>query len=73
MATLRELRTNKGHAQNAVAKAIGVSKAAMSAYEVGKRRLPIVRARALAEALGCSIDEVEIGRASCRERVYHPV
>jgi transcriptional regulator with XRE-family HTH domain len=58
MATLRELRTNKGHAQNAVAKAIGVSKAAMSAYEVGKRRLPIVRARALAEALGCSIDEV---------------
>lgn len=58
MTTLRELRTRRGRAQNAVAREIGVSKAAMSAYEAGKRRLPIVRARPLAEVLGCSIDEV---------------
>lgn len=58
MATLRELRDGRNLTQAAVARMIGVTKAALSQYEGGKRKLPILRARSLAQALGCTVDEV---------------
>jgi transcriptional regulator with XRE-family HTH domain len=58
MTTLRELRDEQALTQAAVAERLGVTKAAVSQYETGKRKLPIVHARPLAEVLGCSVDEV---------------
>jgi len=58
MITLRQLRKDRRLRQVDVARQIGVTSPALSQYEAGKRRLPIAHARPLAEALGCSIDEV---------------
>lgn len=58
MTTLRKLRDERSLTQTAVASMIGVTKAALSQYEAGKRKLPILRARSLAQALGCTVEEV---------------
>jgi transcriptional regulator with XRE-family HTH domain len=58
MNTLRQLRNAAGLSQSALAKALNVHKSTVSLWESGKRRLPIMHARPLAEALDCSVDDV---------------
>lgn len=58
MLTLRQLRDARGFSQAHVAAKLGVTGAAVSQYESGKRKLSILRARRLADALGCTVDEV---------------
>ena len=69
MLTLRELRTRRKLRQTDVARRIGALPTALSNYEAGRRRLPLILARPLAEALECSVDEVVAAvEASARAR-----
>lgn len=58
MKTLRDLRIERNLEQRTVARELGIATSSLSQYESGKRRLPLLRARPLAETLGCSVVEV---------------
>ena len=54
---VRQLRQESGQPQQALARKLGVSQSAMSNIETGKRRLDIVEAARVCEALGVSLTE----------------
>ena len=55
---LSELRKNKGISQEELAKALGVSQGAISAYETGRWEPSIQTIKKLAFFLDCTVDEL---------------
>ena len=55
---LSELRKNKGISQEELAKALGVSQGAISAYETGRWEPSIQTIKKLASILDCTVDEL---------------
>ena len=68
MPTLRELRVRQDLSQSQLAVLAGVGEQTIWRAEAG-RAIKREIARAICQALGTEPDQVEIGRASCRERV----
>lgn len=54
----RKLRDSAGRTQESVARAAWIAPSMLSAYERGTVRIPVVRARALAEVLGTTAEEL---------------
>lgn len=57
---VKALRTAKGMTQIELAKIIGVTQSTYSAYESGAYELPMDKLPLIAEALGVSVDDIEI-------------
>ena len=55
---LSELRKNKGISQEELAKALGVSQGAISAYETGRWEPSIQTIKKMASILECTVDEL---------------
>ncbi len=55
---LREQRIKKGMTLDALAKASGVSRVSINRYELGTRIPNIVAAGKIADALGCSVEDL---------------
>ena len=61
--TIQELRKEKGfRSAREFAEALGISPSSMSRYDKDPETIPVKAAWAMADALGCSIDEI-VGRA----------
>ena len=58
MTSIKEIRQSKNLTQKQVAEACGLSKSVFSRYESGERNPSLRAAKALANVLGCSIDEL---------------
>ena len=55
---LREIRKEKGLTQNELSNRTGVNQNNISRYETGAREPRLKDAKALAVALGCTVDEL---------------
>ena len=62
-------RRTAGLSQEALAARLGVSRQAVSRWETGESLPDAEKIVQLCQILGVSADELQIGRASCRERV----
>jgi transcriptional regulator with XRE-family HTH domain len=65
---LREYRTARGLTQGDVARAVGVTTAAVGKWERGENQLKVGEAATIADLLSCSVDDL-IGRGP-RELAY---
>lgn len=55
---MRLLRTTKGLTQDEIAKRVGIKQPCVAQYERGSKQPTIPTAKAIAEALGVSIEEL---------------
>ena len=62
MIAIKEMRSARGITQSDLAEIIGTTEAAISRYENGKREPRLAIVAKLADALGCTIDELIEGR-----------
>lgn len=62
--TLKERREQAGMSQSQVARSAGVTERTIRLVEQGKRTPTIATARALAAAVGCTVDELVPPEAS---------
>lgn len=58
MKTLKEAREERGIKQLAVAEAIGVSRQTYAAYEQDHQHMPLAKAEAACEFIGCNPHEI---------------
>lgn len=61
MQTLKEARESRGIKQKAVANALKISRQTYAKYEENPRLMPVHRAEAACEFIGCDIGEIFFG------------
>jgi len=67
MATIQEIRLRRGMSQSGLAIKSGIALSSIQKYEAGQREPVASRLRAIAEALGVSMDELDMVRSTRRE------
>ena len=58
MNRIRAIRVERNLSQKELAEKVGLSQVNVSRYEKGQRKLEIQTAARIAEALGCTVDEL---------------
>lgn len=61
MQTLKEARESRGISQVAVAKALGITRQTYAKYEENPRVMPVYRAEAACDFIGCDIAQIFFG------------
>lgn len=58
MNTLKEYRIKKGVKQNAIAKALGVTRQTYARYEENQEKMSLAQAKAVCHFLNCDISDI---------------